>query len=266
MERSPTLPASAPAAVPARARAAMPSRITAKRNIENATWIGSNGRTGVPAGVVVRQALRLQRNAECRKVAAGQPAVLGRAAAPADHAELQVGHRTADGGQLPVQHGDYARLRGMEHHVADAEVAVHQRDGAVIRRQGRQQEAAQLAQLRDVAEPLGVPLLAPARRLAVGVAAGPASRSVIACVSAASKPSHLDTPAPAMAAGPEVRPPGPAVGHPGDGHYRKLKPCQPLAAHPGAAAYGKAAENGPRSHVAAARPPRPYSVARGLHA
>ena len=106
---------------------------------------------------------------------AEQAAVLVGRHAPGLAVERDVDQRMAERRQLPVEHADHARLGGMEHHVADAEVAVAQRlQLAVGHALGQPRDDAIERRVVVVAAPELRPLLGPALQLSREVVAGPA--------------------------------------------------------------------------------------------
>jgi hypothetical protein len=96
-----------------------------------------------------------------------------RADVPGHAVVAEVGQRVAQGGQLPVQHGNHARLGGVEHQVVQAEVAVHDGHAAFVARWPACGRAAihQLVHLGDGLGDGGHVLLAPAADLALEVVA-----------------------------------------------------------------------------------------------
>ena len=87
----------------------------------------------------------------------------------------EVGQRVAQRGQLPVQHGQYARLGGVEQQVVEPEVAMHDGDQAFVARAGRDvggQPLHQAVHLGDGLGDGGGVLFAPAAYLAFKVVAG----------------------------------------------------------------------------------------------
>ena len=90
-----------------------------------------------PAGplAVVRDVLRLRRQAERGHVAAEQPRDRDRRQ-PVEHQVVgEVGERVADGRKLPVEDRDDTRLARVKHHVIDPVVAVDDRRRLLDRRQ-----------------------------------------------------------------------------------------------------------------------------------
>ena len=77
-------------------------------------------------------------------VAAAMATALGGFAAPAfaqrdpayaaARSSGQVGERMTQCGQLPIEHGNDAGISGVEHHIVESVVAVHQAAGAVVGR------------------------------------------------------------------------------------------------------------------------------------
>jgi hypothetical protein len=76
-------------------------------------------------------------NAKCRQVQAADAARRGMWDVPRHAVVAEIGERVAERGQLPIEHGDHARLGRMEHQVVEAEVAMDDRYLAfVARRRG----------------------------------------------------------------------------------------------------------------------------------
>ena len=83
----------------------------------------------------------------------------------------EVGQRVAERAQLPVQHGDHARLCWVNDHVVEPVVAMHHA-GAVLGREGLGQPVDQLFHLRKMGGFRGLILLGPAVDLTAHIVAG----------------------------------------------------------------------------------------------
>ena len=84
---------------------------------------------GFGGAEVVGDVLFLGGDAEGLVVEAGDAAVVLWAAAPGHGVEGEVGERVAQCGEFPIEHGDDAGLRGVEHEGPEAEIAVAEGGG-----------------------------------------------------------------------------------------------------------------------------------------
>ena len=107
------------------------------------------------------------------EIDAGQRAPALRNRMPEQPAIADVGQRIAEGRQLPVEHGDDARLGRVEHDVLEPVVAVGD-GGGLVRRHPLRQDGDQLLHRLDRLGLGAAVLLGPAVDLAGEIVAGPA--------------------------------------------------------------------------------------------
>ena len=148
---------------------------------------------------VAPHVVALGRNAQRGQVAATDAAEGARRDVPGHRVVAEVGDRVAERRQLPVQHRQHPRLGRMEDQVVEPVVAMHHRDLRVVARgrgQVRRQPVDQPVHLGNRLGDRGLVLTAPARDLALEVAAraavvAQADRQRIDPVQRGDHPVHL---------------------------------------------------------------------------
>ena len=138
--------------------------------------------------------LAFTRNAESIGIDLGEAPVLAVCHVPRECSEVrEVGKAVAECREFPIEHGNYTWLGGMEHDVADAEVAMHNHSGAACRRDVRVEPELQCFDGIAFGDGRKMPLPVPACDLALEVAiraakVREAGRLYINCVELGKRP------------------------------------------------------------------------------
>ena len=137
-----------------------------------APGVGVDLATGLAGALQVgQQVSRFHRNTQCSQIGAAQAAGVGAVGHVPGHAVVsKVDQRVAQRGQLPIEHRQDARLGGVEHHVVQPVIAVHD-TGLVVGRPVLRQPVDEGLHRRDLLGLGGTVLLGPALDLALEVAA-----------------------------------------------------------------------------------------------
>ena len=126
--------------------------------------MGGARQAGTPA--IGRHVIFLRRNAQAPPVDAAKAAKFALVRQAPLHALIgEVGEGMAERRKLPIEHGQKLRARGVENHVVDAPIAMHQRDAAVVGGNIGAKPGDQRVHVRIGRRRAGSVLLAPAREL-----------------------------------------------------------------------------------------------------